>query len=78
LRRVAEAPTMAREYIALDRGIALREVTVEVVSVRMEGPVSRELLESGRQIKDMRARAAAYRFAISLLFSKYRRSVSVS
>jgi hypothetical protein len=56
-RRLAEAPTMAREYIALDRGIRLREINVEVASVRMEKPASRELLESARQIKDMRARA---------------------
>jgi hypothetical protein len=56
-RRLAEAPTMAREYIALDRGIALGEITVEVASVRMEEPASRELLEAARQIKDMRARA---------------------
>jgi hypothetical protein len=58
-RRLAEAPTMAREYIALDRGIPLRDVTVEVASVRMEEPASRELLQSARQIKDMRARAGA-------------------
>jgi hypothetical protein len=57
-RRLAEAPTMAREYIALDRGIRLRDISVEVASVRMEKPASRELLESARQIKDMRARAS--------------------
>jgi hypothetical protein len=45
---------MAREYIALDRGIPLRDVTVEVVSVRVEEPASGELLQSARQIKDMR------------------------
>ena len=50
---------MAREYIELDRGIALRDVTAEVASVRMEEPASRELLQSARQIKDMRARASA-------------------
>jgi hypothetical protein len=57
-RRLAEAPTMAREYIALDRGIPLREISVHVASVRMEEPASRELLESARQIKDMRAQAS--------------------
>ena len=56
-RRLAEAPTMAREYISLDRETPLREITVEVASVRIDGPASRELLESARQIKDMRARA---------------------
>jgi hypothetical protein len=59
VRRLADAPTMAREYIALDRGIPRRDVTVEVASVRMEDPASRDLLESARQIKDMRARASA-------------------
>jgi DNA-directed RNA polymerase specialized sigma subunit len=57
-RRLAEATTMAREYIALDRGIALREVNVEVASVRIGKPASRELLESARQIRDLRAKAA--------------------
>jgi hypothetical protein len=56
-RRLAEAPAMAREYIALDRGIALREIAVEVVSVRIDEPSSRQLLEAARRIKDMRARA---------------------
>jgi hypothetical protein len=57
-RRLNEAPAMARQYIALDRGIPLRETTVEVASVRVEEPASRELLEAARQIKDMRARAS--------------------
>jgi hypothetical protein len=57
-RRLAEAPTMAREYIALDRGIRLRDVSVDVASVRMAEPASRELLGTARQIKDMRARAS--------------------
>lgn len=57
-RRLNEAPAMAREYIALDRGIPLRETTVEVASVRVETPASRELLEAARQIKHMRARAS--------------------
>jgi len=50
-RRLTEAPTMAREYIALDRGIPLREINVEVTSVRIEEPDFRELLESATQIK---------------------------
>src|ERR1700733_5797086 len=41
-RRLTEAPTMAREYIALDRGVPPREINVEVTSVRIEGPDSRE------------------------------------
>jgi hypothetical protein len=57
-RRLNEAAAMAREYIALDRGVPLRETTVEVASVRVEEPASRELLEAARQIKDMRARAS--------------------
>jgi DNA-directed RNA polymerase specialized sigma subunit len=57
-RRLAEAPTMAREYIALDRGIRLRDVKVEIASIRMEEPSSRELLDSARQIREMRAQAS--------------------
>jgi hypothetical protein len=56
-RRLTEAPTMAREYIALDRGIPLKEINVEVTSVRIEGPDVRELLESAAQIKQIRAQA---------------------
>ncbi|WP_428342186.1 HicB family toxin-antitoxin system [Mycobacterium sp.] len=56
-RRLSEAPTMAREYIALDRGIPLGEVIVEVVSVRVKAPANRELLEPAREIKDLRAQA---------------------
>ena len=56
-RRLTEAPTMAREYIALDRGIPLREINVEVTSVRIEEPDFRELLESATQIKHIRAQA---------------------
>ena len=56
-RRLAEAPMMAREYIALDRGIPLREVNVEVASVRIDQPGSRELLDSANHIKQMRAQA---------------------
>lgn len=56
-RRLAEAPTMAREYIALDRGIPLGEIKVEIASIRMEEPAFRELHETARQIKHMRAQA---------------------
>ena len=56
-RRLTEAPAMAREYIALDRGIPLREVNVEVTSVRLEEPDLRELLDSATQIKHLRAQA---------------------
>ena len=56
-RRLAEAPTMAREYIALDRGIPVGEIKVEIASIRMEEPAFRELLETARQIKYMRAQA---------------------
>ncbi len=56
-RRLTEAPTMAREYIALDCGIPLREINVEVTSVRIKEPDFRELLESATQIKHLRAQA---------------------
>jgi hypothetical protein len=56
-RRLTEASTMAREYIALDRGIPLREVQVEIASIGMKEPSSRELLDSARQIREMRAQA---------------------
>ncbi|OBG25436.1 hypothetical protein [Mycobacterium sp. E3198] len=57
-RRLAEAPTMARDYIALDRGIPVSEITVEIASIRMEEPAFRELLDTARQIKHTRAQAA--------------------
>jgi hypothetical protein len=57
-RRLAEAPLMAREYIALDRGIPLREINVEITSVRIEEPHFREVLESATQIKRIRAQAS--------------------
>ena len=56
-RRLAEAPTMAREYIALDRGIPFGEIKVEIGSIRMEEPAYRELLETAREIKYLRERA---------------------
>jgi len=57
-RRLTEASTMAREYIALDRGIPLREVQVEIANVRLENPARRNLLESARDITEMRAQAS--------------------
>src|SRR5271155_498458 len=56
-RRLSEAPTMAREFIALDRGIPLKEINVEVTSVRIEQPDAGDLLESANQIKHIRAQA---------------------
>ena len=58
-RRLAEAPTMAREYIALDRGIPVGEISVEIASIRTEEPAFRELLETARQIESIRAQANA-------------------
>ena len=37
-RRLSEAETMAREYIALDRGIPVGEISVEIASIRTEEP----------------------------------------
>jgi predicted XRE-type DNA-binding protein len=56
-RRLSEAETMAREFIALDRGIPFDQVKVETASVRMEEPEFAELLERARSIKARRARA---------------------
>ena len=57
-RRLSEAPTMAREFIALDRAIPLKEINVEVTSVRIEQPDAGDLLESANQIKHIRAQAS--------------------
>ncbi|KKC05038.1 hypothetical protein [Mycobacterium nebraskense] len=56
-RRLAEAETMAREYISLDRGIPYDQVKVETASVRMEQPEFRELLAAARDIRNRRAHA---------------------
>jgi hypothetical protein len=48
---------MAREYIALDRGIPYDQVQVETASVRMEQPEFRELLAAARDIRHRRAHA---------------------
>lgn len=58
-RRLAEAETMAREYIALDQGVPYDEIKVETASIRMAEPEFRELLEGARDIKDLREKAAA-------------------
>lgn len=56
-RRLAEAETMAREYIALDQGVPYNEIVVSTASVRMEDPAFRELLDGAREIAQVRARA---------------------
>lgn len=56
-RRLADAETMAREYIALDRNIPYDDIKIETVSVRMEQPESAELLDRARSIRTRRARA---------------------
>jgi hypothetical protein len=54
-RRLAEAETMAREYIALDQNIPYDDIKIETASVRMEQPEFRELLELARSIRNRRA-----------------------
>lgn len=56
-RRLSEAETMAREYIALDRSIPFNEIKVETASVRMDEPEFRELLDAARSIRNRRAHA---------------------
>jgi predicted XRE-type DNA-binding protein len=56
-RRLSEAETMAREYIALDRGLPYDQIKVETASVRMTEPAFRELLEAARSIRTRRAHA---------------------
>ncbi len=56
-RRLSEAETMAREYIALDQNLPLGDIKAETVSVRMDGPAFRDLLEIAREIKSLRAEA---------------------
>jgi hypothetical protein len=55
-RRLSEAEKMAREYIALDRGIPVDQIKIEVASIRLEKPF-RELLEAAREIRNKRAHA---------------------
>ncbi len=56
-RRLSEAETMAREYIALDRNLPIDDIKVETASVRIEEPAFRELLETAREIKSLRGNA---------------------
>ncbi len=56
-RRLSEVETMAREYIALDRNLPFDEIQIETASVRIEEPAFRELLETAREIKSLRAKA---------------------
>ena len=56
-RRLSEATTRAREYIALDQNVPYDDISIETASVRMQDPVFRELLESARGIRNMRAHA---------------------
>jgi predicted XRE-type DNA-binding protein len=56
-RRLAEAETMAREYIALDQNIPYGDINIETASIRMEQPEFRELLDAARSIRNRRAHA---------------------
>lgn len=56
-RRLSEAATMAREYIALDQNVPYGDISIETASIRMQDPVVRELLGSARDIRTMRAHA---------------------
>ncbi|MGV0646475.1 HicB family toxin-antitoxin system [Mycolicibacterium sp. XJ2546] len=56
-RRLSEAATMAREYIALDQNLPYDEINVETASVRMDQPEFRELLDAARSIRNRRAHA---------------------
>jgi DNA-directed RNA polymerase specialized sigma subunit len=56
-RRLAEAKTMAREYIALDQNIPFDDINIETASVRIQEPLFRELLEGAREIREVRSRA---------------------
>lgn len=57
VRRLAEAETMAREFIALDQAIPYNDIKINIASIRMTEPEFRELLETAQEIKDTRARA---------------------
>ena len=60
-RRLSEAETMAREYIALAKGIPVDNISIETASVRMEQPAFRELLDAARQIRSERDHARGER-----------------
>lgn len=57
-RRLSEASTMAREYIALSQGIPLDSIKIETASIRMEEPEVQELLDRAQEIRARRAQAA--------------------
>ena len=56
-RRLSEAETMAREYIALDHNLPYDEIKVETASIRTNEPEIREILEMARQIRNKRVHA---------------------
>ncbi len=56
-RRLGEAETMARDYIALHVGVPIDRIKVETVSIRMEDRRHGELLAAAREIKNLRAEA---------------------
>ena len=56
-RRLSEAETMAREYIALDQNLPYDDIKVETASVRTGDPEIREILEMAREIRSKRAHA---------------------
>ena len=56
-RRLSEAETMAREYIALDKNLPFDDIKVETASVRIEERAFRELLETAREIKSLQVKA---------------------
>lgn len=58
-RRLAEADSMAREYIALDQNLPLDDIAVEIVSVTVDGLTDGGLLNAAREIRTLRARASA-------------------
>ena len=58
-RRLAEADTMAREYIALDQNLPLPEIAVRTVSVAVEGVADGDVLNAAQKVRDLRAKAHA-------------------
>lgn len=55
-RRLSEAETMAREYIALSEGVPYDDVKIETASIRLDQPF-RELLEVAHHIRNQRVHA---------------------
>ncbi|WP_231743164.1 hypothetical protein [Mycobacterium sp. GA-2829] len=59
-RRLSEAEQMAREYIALDQGLPLDQVKVEIANIRMPDEHADffiELLDGSREIIELKAHA---------------------